>query len=69
MGKPGDWPGDGTPAEEGGGAAFDFSEAYPLSWSPGVAVAWAQVVSGGWRGCCRWIELVRSSGILRRERG
>lgn len=53
KGKLGDWPGGGTPAEGGGGAAFGFSLASPLNWSPGVAAAWAPVVSGGWRACCR----------------
>lgn len=65
----GDWPGDGSPVEEGGGAAYGFSAASPLSWSPGVAAAWAQAVSGGWRECCRWRELGRSSGRLQREKG
>lgn len=47
--KPGGWHGGGTPEEQGDGAAFGFSSASPLNWSPGGggAAAWVLVVSGG----------------------
>lgn len=69
KGKLGGWPGDGTPVEEGDGAAFGFSSASPLNLSPDGAAAWVLLVSGGWRGCCRWRGLEQSSVRLRRVRG
>lgn len=69
KGKLGGWPGDGIPAEEGDDAAFGFSSASPLNWSPGGAAAWVPVVSGDWRGCCKWRGLGQSSVRLQHGRG
>ena len=66
----GGWPGGGTPAEEGDGAEFYFFSAYLLNWSPrGAAAVWVPVVSGGWRGCCRWRGLGHSFVRLLYGRG
>lgn len=67
--KLGGWPGDDTPAEEGDGAVFGFSSAFPLNWSHGGAAAWVLVVSGGWRGCCRWRGPGQAFVRLRRGHG
>lgn len=71
TGKLGGWLDGGTPAEEGDGEAFGFSSASPLNWSPGGAAAWVLVISGGWRGCCRWTGPGQSFVRLQhgRERG
>lgn len=69
RGKLGGWLYGGTPAEEGDGAEFGFSSASPLNQSSGGAAAWVLVVSGGWRGCCRWRGLGHSFVRLQHVRG
>lgn len=69
RGKLGGLLGDGTLAAEGDGAAFGFSSTSPLNLSLVGAAAWALVVSGGWRGCCRWTGPEQSFVRLQHGRG